>query len=132
MDEKEQEKQREKSEEKYRSDPLSSLIWAIILIWAGVAFLLTNINLLEGIPVLEDFQGWDLVFAGVGVILLGEIAVRLTVPAYSGPVIGRMILALVLLSIGLGDRFGWDLIWPIAIIGVGIVMLLGGVFRRSD
>ncbi|MGD8604996.1 MAG: hypothetical protein PVF49_10550 [Anaerolineales bacterium] len=132
MDEKEQEKQREKSEEKYRSDPLSSLIWAIILIWAGIAFLLTNINLMEGIPILEEFQGWDLVLSGIGVILLGEIVVRLTVPAYSGPVIGRLILALVLLSVGLGDRFGWDLIWPIAIIAVGVIMLFGGVFKRSE
>ena len=132
MDEKEQEKQREKSQEKYQSDPLSSLIWAVILIWAGVAFLLTNMNLLDGIPILEEFQGWDLVFAGVGVILLGEIAVRLTVPAYSGPVIGRLILALVLLSIGLGDRFGWEFIWPIAIIAVGVIMLFGGVFKRPE
>jgi drug/metabolite transporter (DMT)-like permease len=132
MDEKEQEKQREKSQEKYRTDPLSSLVWAVILIWAGVAFLLTNLNLLEGIPVLEEFQGWDLVFSGVGVILLGEIVVRLTVPAYSGPVIGRMILALVLLSIGLGDRFGWDYIWPIAIIVIGVIMLFGGVFKRTE
>jgi hypothetical protein len=132
MDEKEQEKQREKSQEKYRSDPLSSLIWAIILIWAGIAFLLTNLNLMDGIPILEEFQGWDLVFSGVGVILLGEIVVRLTVPAYSGPVIGRMILALVLLSIGLGNRFGWDMIWPIAIIVIGVIMLFGGMFRRSE
>jgi hypothetical protein len=132
MNEKEQEKQREKTPEKYRSDPLSSMIWAIILIWAGIAFLVTNFDIFQGIPFLEEFEGWDLVFAGVGVILLGEVVVRLTVPAYSGPIIGRLILALVMLSIGLGDRFGWDVIWPIAIIIIGVLMLFGGVFKRSE
>jgi drug/metabolite transporter (DMT)-like permease len=43
-----------------------------------------------------------------------------------------MILALVLLSIGLGDRFGWDYIWPIAIIVIGVIMLFGGVFKRTE
>lgn len=132
MNEKEQEKQREKSQEKYRSDPLTSMIWAIILIWAGIAFLVTNFDIFQGIPFLQEFEGWDLVFAGVGVILLGEVIVRLTVPAYSGPVIGRLIFALVMLSIGLGDRFGWDIIWPIAIIIIGVLMLFGGVFKRSE
>ena len=41
FDEKEREKQEEKTaeksfDEKYRRDPLSAIIWAAILIWAGV------------------------------------------------------------------------------------------------
>lgn len=132
MNEKEQEKQREKSQEKYRSDPLSNMVWAAILIWAGVAFLITNLDLLQGVPLLKEFEGWDLAFAGAGVIVLGEIVVRLTVPAYSGPVIGRLILALILISIGLGDTLGWELIWPVVIIIIGVLMLFGGALRRSE
>jgi len=47
-DEKTHEKQEEKSwEEKRRRDPLGSIAWAVILIWAGVVFLASNMNLLE-------------------------------------------------------------------------------------
>ena len=132
MNEKEQEKQREKSQEKYRSDPLSNMIWAAILIWAGVAFLVTNLDLFQGVPFLGDFEGWDLAFAGAGVIVLAEVGIRLPVPSYSGPVIGRLILALILLSIGLGETVGWELLWPIVIIAIGVLMLFGGALRRSE
>jgi drug/metabolite transporter (DMT)-like permease len=132
MNEKEQEKQREKSQEKYRSDPLSNMIWAAILIWAGVAFLAINLDLFRSVPFLQDFEGWDLAFAGAGVIVMGEVIIRLTVPAYSGPVVGRLIFALILVSIGLGDRVGWDVIWPVVIIIIGVLMLSSGVLKRSE
>lgn len=132
MDEKEQEKQREKSQEKYRSDPLSNMVWAAILIWAGVAFLLINLNILDSVPFLDKFEGWDLAFAGAGVIILAEVIIRMTVPAYSGPVIGRLILGLVFLAIGLGDRLGWEYLWPVAIIVIGILMLFRGTVNRSE
>ena len=53
FDEKEQEKREEKSpeeknwEEKYRRDPLGSVIWACILIWAGLVFLADNLKLID-------------------------------------------------------------------------------------
>ena len=48
--EKELEKREEKSaEEKYRRDPLGSIIWACILIWAGVVLLLNQLGYLDQI-----------------------------------------------------------------------------------
>ena len=52
-DEKELEKQEEKStdeksyEEKYRRDPLGAVVWALILIWAGLVLLAQNMGTLD-------------------------------------------------------------------------------------
>jgi hypothetical protein len=130
-DDKQQEKMNEKSvEEKYRRDPLGSMIWAGILIWAGVVLLGNNLGFLDALPLPAGMGGWSLVFAGAGVILFLEILLRLIVPEYSGPVIGTLIVALIFLGIGLSDYVGWGMIWPFLIIGVGLVMLLRG-FRRG-
>ncbi len=126
-----EEKRREKNEksmqEKWREDPLSAAVWALILVWAGVALLLGNLE------ALDDFalDSWDLVFAGAGVILLLEAVVRYLVPAYRQPITGTLILGFVFLAIGLGDLGIWDAIWPLAIILIGVALLLRGFGRRS-
>ncbi len=128
--EKEEEKNREKEEksweEKWREDPLNAAVWAGILIWAGVALLLGNLDVLKD----AGLDGWDLVFAGAGAILLLEAGVRLLVPAYRRPIIGTVILGLVFLSIGLGDLVGWEAVWPLAIILIGVALLLRGIGWR--
>lgn len=126
QEEKEEEKRHEKSwEEKRRDDPLGTTVWALILVWAGIALLLGNTGVLGDIAL----DGWDLVFAGAGAILLLEVAVRLIIPAYRRPIFGALILGVVFLSIGLGDALRWDLLWPVAIILLGVVLLLRGIVR---
>ncbi len=140
MDEKTEEKQHEKQhekrdektwEEKHRSDPLSRVIWAGILIWAGVVLLANNLDILRGIPLLGGMSAWSLVFAGAGLIILVEVLIRLVVPAYSGPVIGSLIIALVFLGIGLDDLVGWSIVWPTIVIGVGVVILFRALVRKE-
>jgi hypothetical protein len=129
--EKEEEKRSEKDEksveEKWREDPLSAAAWAGILIWAGVALLLGNLGALDNTP----FQGWDLAFLGAGAILLLEAVIRYAIPSYRGPVIGTVIVGMIFLAIGLGDLGVWDIIWPIAIVLIGLSLLLRGVTRRG-
>jgi len=143
FDEKEMQKHDEKSadeksyEEKYRRDPLGTLIWAVILIWAGVVWLAKNFGFLESIsnrfsdlPIDLPFatEVWALFFLGAGVILLIEVLIRLTVPDYRRPILGTFILAVVFFGVGLGN---WELIWPLVLIIVGATILLRGVFRRE-
>jgi hypothetical protein len=129
--EKEEEKRSEKDEksveEKWREDPLSAAAWAGILIWAGVALLLGNLGALDNTP----FQGWDLAFLGAGAILLLEAVIRYAIPSYRGPIIGTVIVGMIFLAIGLGDLGVWDIIWPIAIVLIGLSLLLRGVTRRG-
>jgi len=144
--EKEMEKQEEKSpeekswEEKYHRDPLGSIIWALILIWVGVVFLLTNLGLLDdllhitvlipGLGILDKFIGaWPIILLGMGVILLIEVLIRLLVPAYRRPVTGTLILAVVFIGLALGNLVNWNLLWPLILIALGLSFLLRGLLR---
>lgn len=132
-DEKESTKQEEKTmEEKWRRDPLGRVIWAGILIWAGLVFLAENLGLLSFVPGAFPFGigVWGVILAGAGIILLIEVVIRLLVPAYRQPVGGTVILALVFIGIGLGNWFGWNLIWPIILIAIGLSILLRAFLRR--
>jgi hypothetical protein len=108
-DEKQNEKEEKEREEKWRRDPLSAMVWAAILIWAGVVLLLNNLRLLafvEGLPSRE----WSLIFAGAGVIILVEVLIRLVMPQYRKGVIGSLIVAFVFIGIGAGGSLGWGLL----------------------
>jgi hypothetical protein len=133
MEEKWSEKEHEKSwNEKVRRDPLSSVIWAGILIWAGVVFLVDNLGLITSLTIAGNrMDAWSVAFAGAGAIVLIEVLVRLVMPAYSRPVVGTFIFGMILLSIGLGDIFGWGLIWSVVLIGLGVFYLVR-VFTKRE
>jgi hypothetical protein len=127
-------------DEKWRRDPLSTLVWAIIFIWAGGVFLLSNLGLLdallrptEGIPTWLGRldSAWSIVLAGVGVILLVEVAIRLLFPIYRRPIFGTLILAVILISVALGDLINWGIIWAVIIIGIGVSILVRGLRPRE-
>ena len=140
-DEKEVQKHDEKVEER---DTLSTITWAAILIWAGVAFLAVNQGWLERLNLpqplfhnllprpLEMFDPgvWSLIALGAGVIILLEVVVRLLVPAFRRHIGGSLIVAAVFIGIGLGNWFGWNIIWPLILIAVGVVVLIGGLTRK--
>ena len=131
-DEKEEKTQPEKSwEEKRRRDPLSTLGWALVLIWAGFVLLVDNFNLLDNFPIefIADLQPWSLVFVGAGFIVLALVVVRLLVPEYRGPVTGNIIFAFILMGIGLGETVGWGIMGALILIALGISYLVRGFFR---
>ena len=141
--EKQEEKDEESLEEKWRRDSLGSIVWALILIWAGFVFLASNMGILGvfndllatvGLQTAElpfklpflRLEAWSLIFVGAGVLLLAEIVIRLLIPAYRKPVLGTAILAVIALGIGLGT---WGLILPLVMIVAGLAILLGAFFR---
>lgn len=145
-DEKELNKQEEKSaEEKWRRDPLSAIVWGLMLVWAGIVFLLDNLGFLDTLsdflanlglkpfrlpfetPFMR-FEAWSLVFLGAGILLVAEIIFRLLLPSYRRPVLGTAILAVVFFGLALGS-FG--AIWPLIIILVGFSILLGSLRRKG-
>jgi sorbitol-specific phosphotransferase system component IIBC len=126
--EKHEEKEEKERGEKWRNDPLSSVIWAAILIWAGLVFLADNMGLLGSI---ERLGPWSLVFIGAGVIVLAEAAIRWWVPQYRRPVGGTLIFGAILIAVGLGNAVSWAVIGPIALIAIGVAILLGGFLRRK-
>lgn len=120
------EKDEKSRDEKVRRDPLGAAVWALILIWVGVALLLDNAGALDDLSILDDatINTWQLIFAGAGVILLLEAVVRLIVPAFRQPVIGTVILGVIFLAIGLGEVVNTGVIVALAIVLIGLILLL--------
>ena len=116
---------------------MGTLIWAFILIWAGLVWLANNFGFLDSLrfgfnKLPFDFpfatEVWTIFFLGAGVILLIEVVIRLAVPEYRRPVMGTFILAIVFFGVGLGS---WKLIWPLILIVIGASILLRGVFSKK-
>ncbi len=129
---KEDEKQSEKQDEKWRRDPLSAIVWAAILIWIGVMLLLGNMGILDDLTLFGSrVEPWSLGFLGAGVIVLLEVVVRLLVPAYRRGLGGTIIFAVILLGIGLGEIVSWTIIGPLILIGLGVSVLLRGFFKSE-
>ena len=123
------EKQAEKSwDEKWRRDPLSAAVWALILIWAGFVLLAGNIGLLAWLPL----EPWSLFFLGAGTILLLEAGFRLLSPSYRQPVIGTAIIGVVFFAVGLAGIVAWQCILPLAVVGVGVYLLLRVFLGRRE
>jgi hypothetical protein len=132
-EEKEEEKRREKDEksqeEKWRRDPLSAMVWACILIWAGVVLLLSNLNYLPRIPGLP-MNEWSLIFLGAGIIILLEVVIRLVMPEHRRGIVSSLIVAIVFIGIGGGGSIGWGFLWGFGLIALGVVVLVGGFRGR--
>jgi hypothetical protein len=128
-------------EEKWRRDPLGTFIWALIFIWAGVVLLLDNMGLMAnwieragtgGLTFLEGFEAWSFILLGAGVLFLMEVLIRVLIPAYRRPIIGTLIFGVILVGVGLGDLFSWNLVWPLVLIVLGGSILFRGLFRKSE
>lgn len=134
--EKEEEKQHEKQQpekrwdEKWARDPIGTITWPIILIWAGVVLLLENLGFLDELGSLGRVEAWSLIFAGAGVVVLAMVVVRYLMPEYRRPTTGNIILGFILIGVGLGEIFSWEIVWAVLIIAIGVSLLLGGVLRR--
>jgi hypothetical protein len=126
-DEKEEKNRNESWDEKWRRDPVDAAVWAFILIWVGVVWLAYNAGWLE--KIVEKDQAWAVGFLGAGVIVLLGVLLRLIVPAYRRPVTGSVIFGVILLGIGLSQFVPDIAIGALILIGIGLVILLGGIFR---
>lgn len=145
-DEKDIEKREEKSaEEKWQRDPLSALVWAFILIWAGVVLLASNLGAFDLITEFADrlpfdladmpwesgfvpVEAWTVFWLGAAAILLIEVVIRLLVPHYRRSVTGTLVLAVVFLGLAIGR---WECIGPLVLIAIGVGIVLRS-FRSKN
>jgi len=133
-DEKELLKHDEKVEER---DALSSVVWAAILSvntgWLDrlLASGFFTTYLPKGMEIFEPHV-WSLIALGAGAILLVEVIIRLVFPNFNRHIGGTLILAAVFLGTGLGNFFGWDLVWPLVLIALGVGVLFGGLLRKKS
>jgi hypothetical protein len=142
MEKREEKTPEEKSwDEKWRRDPLGSIIWAFVLIWTGVVLLLDNLGYLSewldslsktlNWDALSDLEVWSVIFLGAGLIFFFEVLLRVLIPAYRRSVTGTIIFAMILIGIGLSDIINWAIIWSLVIITIGLSLLLRGVTSKK-
>jgi hypothetical protein len=86
---------------------------------------------LDDISLPGSASPWSYVTAGAGLLLLAEVLIRVTVPTYSGPIGGSLVLGVLLFGSGLGDITNSDLIWPLIIIVIGVSIIVRGTRRQA-
>ncbi|MGD2039816.1 MAG: hypothetical protein PVH11_03250 [Anaerolineae bacterium] len=131
-DEKEEkdEKGRDESwDEKWRRDPIEAAVWALVLIWAGLVWLLSNIGFWESL-FGEGIEWWAIGFLGAGGIVLLGVVFRVMVPSLRRPWTGSLIFGLILVGLGLAQLISWVIVGPLVLIGIGLAGLLAFFFRR--
>jgi hypothetical protein len=126
----EKQEKREKSEKGEKGSTaggmLGALIGGLILIWLGATFFL------EQNGYLPTSDWWAYFVAGVGAILVLEGVVIYSEGRRGfGPVIGGAILLL----IGLSSISAYQLrleanLWPLLLVALGVVVILGGLAAR--
>jgi hypothetical protein len=76
-------------------------------------------------------DGWSVFFTGAGTIVLFEALLRALVPGTRGLLAWNLIGGAVLLSLGLGDEFGWAFVGAVVLGTVGLLTLAGTLERRK-
>ncbi len=117
------EKEGKGMEEKWRNDPLSGVIFGLIVITLGVLFLLASQDKIAW----EDW--WAYFLLALGGIFILEVLLRSIMPAYRRPIFGKLIAGVVLIAIGASNIYGLGSWWPLIIIGVGVVIFFNAIFR---
>ena len=111
--------------EKGDRDRLGSAVGGLILIWLGVCFFMVTSGPWEWGSIWSYFLG------GMGVIFLLEVMLRLLLPSYRRPIVGRVILAVVLIVIGFGGIVGLETWWPLVLIIIGLATVIRGLTRSK-
>lgn len=103
-----------------------NLIWGVILILAGVAFLLNQL-----FPALFGWFSWPWILIGLGAVF--------TVGSLLSRVGGMMIPGLILLGLGgifiyqstTGNWESWSYVWALMPVLAGLGMFIGGLYDRE-
>lgn len=104
-------------------DPINRVMTAGLLVMAGVILLANQLGIL---PSYHQATPWAWIALGAGVVFLLTELVRALSGENASANSWTLLLGLACLGIGASVIFGvtWQLIWPAALILVGVVLLL--------
>lgn len=122
-------------------DSLSAFLWGAVVLWAGLVFLVNNLGMLDsvlpvtltvlpGVPSYFHPEIWSIILIGAGLLVWLGVIIRILVPAFRHDIISGLVFGLILMGIGFGILYGWDLAWPVLLVGIGLSVLLRAVFRH--
>jgi len=112
------EKRDEGMEEKWRRDPISGVVFGLLVLILGVLLTLAARNVIPW----DDW--WKYFIIGIGVVFLIEVLIRRLKPAYRRPVFGRFVAGLVLICLGVAFVGGFGTWWPLIIVAIAVAILL--------
>jgi hypothetical protein len=95
----------------------------LILILLGVLFLLSTHHYIAW------YDWWAYFVMGLGAILILDFIIRAAAGAKRGAHTGKLVAGAVLIVIGAAHIFGLSTWWPLILIGVGLILLVGS-FRK--
>ncbi len=104
----------------WKQDRLDTYGWAAAFIWGALVLLADATGFAAA---FAWWDGWGLFFAGAGIIVLIETAIRQFVSKYQRTWTGDLIFALILLAVGLGDWQGFAWLWPLVFIAIAASIL---------
>lgn len=109
--------------EKRRHDPISTIVWGLILVVLGGSLYLPA----------QDLVGWGEWWAyfllGLGSIFVIEWRLRLAMPAYRRAGMGKLVAGLILVGIGAANIFSFKPWWPLILVVIGVGMVVHGIRR---
>jgi fatty acid desaturase len=128
--EKSEKERGEKWEEKWRRDPINTACWAGIFIWAGLCVLAETTKF--GPDNFTWWSTWGIILAGAGAIFILATLIRFLMPEHRRSIIGNLIFGFILLGVGLQEttQWNWGALGAFILIAIGIIIILGGVFRK--
>ena len=119
------EKDQGSMEEKWRRDPLSGVVFGLIVIAVGVLFLLASQDKIDW------GNWWAYLLMAIGGIFIFEVVLRSIMPAYRRPVFGKLLSGVILIAIGASNIYSLGSWWPLIIIGAGVLILFNALFRHK-
>lgn len=106
---------------------MDTLYWAGLLIWAGLVF---GAEKLGYLPQIGRADAWTWIFLGAGIYALLGSVYRLSSRKYKNPNRFDYIWGGILLIIGLNGLTPVKIAWPLILIFVGGVLLIGALKRK--
>jgi hypothetical protein len=118
--------EREESQ-KTAGQHMEAIFWGGVILWAGLVF---GADSLGYLPQIGGAEVWSWLFLGAGVYALLLDLWRMTSPDYANPTMGDYVAAGILLLLGLGGFFDFNLSWPLILVLIGLAILGKALLRR--
>lgn len=107
---------------------IETIYWAVVLIWAGIVFGAEKFGYL---PQVGRADAWTWIFLGAGLYALLGSAYRLFSNNFTNPTTFDYIWGGILIIIGINSLTPVKIAWPLILIFVGIVLLIGTLKRKN-
>ncbi len=79
----------------------------------------------------SSWSTWGLIFSGAGAIMIIIALIHLFSRQYRRTVTGTLIVGFIFLGIGVGGLLGWQVVWAVVLIAIGVIIAAFGLRRRS-